>query len=276
MRIPLWLIAILFVGWSAFSINYWYCIKWGHCGDGSDGAAATENEVPSTSTGMPRFLWNGAEPVPDANFDKFKKNLLKQGGQGDTLLITGLYRTGEIKPGGADNLGLARAAALQKMMMPELPANRVKMAARTTSDNLKEGGEPMPSADFSWRKMVLAKEEGAIIELDNTITILFPFNSTERDKDPKVEDYLKKLGDKHRNTQARFSVVGHTDNVDSDELNIALGRGRAQAIARTLAGYGIAQDRIQVDSKGESEPVADNGTEDGRHQNRRVVITVNQ
>jgi len=73
-------------------------------------------------------------------------------------------------------------------------------------------------------------------------------------------------------------VVGHTDNVGEDKENIALGLGRAKAIAKFLTSHGIAANRIQTDSKGESEPqpLADNNTEDGRHQNRRVVLTVNR
>lgn len=269
MKIPLWLILVLFVGWTAWSTHYWYCQKWGHCG-----AAVPETPV-QESSGEPLFRWNAAQPEADANFAKFKKALIKSGGQGDTLLITGWYRAGETKPADAASLGLARAAALKTMMMPEVPENRVHLAAREVTDSLAEGGIPRPSASFSWIKMVLKKEEGAIIESDNAVTFLFPFSSTEQDKDPAVEAYLKKLVEKHKTTTATFSVVGHTDNVDTDERNMALGLARANTIAKTLMNLGIDKGRIKVESKGESEPAADNNTEDGRHQNRRVVIAVN-
>lgn len=273
MKIPLWLPLILFVGWSAFSINYWYCGQWGHCGK----AGTATTEPARTTSGEPLFRWNADRPEADDNFEKFKKGLIKKAGQGDTLVVTGLYRAGETAAaGGANSLGIARAKALLAMMGPEVPESRMRMEARETKDELSATSDPMPSADFSWRKMMLKKEEGAIIVADNATTILFPFNSTERDRDAKVDAYLKQLVDKHKSTNATFAVVGHTDNVDTDEINKALGQGRAQAIARILTGYGLASNRIQVASKGESEPVADNATEDGRHQNRRVVITVNQ
>lgn len=268
MKIPLWLIAILFVGWSAFSINYWYCIKWGHCG--GEGPATEEA---STSSGEPRFRWNTAQPEADANFKKFKAALLKKGGQGDTLEIVGLYRAGEEN---GPELAMARARELRDMMKPELPEGRVRLTTRSVADALTATSEPMPSAVFNWLKMVMKKEEGAIIESDNAITILFPFNSTVKEQDPKVDAYLKELVNKHKSTSVTFSVIGHADNVDSDEKNLAFGKARAQAIAKIMTDYGIAASRIQIDSKGESEPVADNNSEDGRQQNRRVVITVNK
>lgn len=269
MRIPLWLIALLFVGYTIWCVNYWHCRQCDCC-----------NGEPSTPTvqtsGVPLFKWNADQPEADANFKAWKKDLLAQGGQGDTLVITGWYRAGETNATKAENLGVARAEALRTMMMPEMPDSRIHLAAKAVTDSLAEAGPARESAGFSWLKMVLKKEEGAIIESDNDVTFLFPFNSTEKDKDPAVDAYLLKLVEKHKTTTATFTVVGHTDDVGEPEDNIKLGLGRAKAIAKFLTDKGIAADRIKVESKGEAEPVTDNATEDGRHQNRRVVLTVNR
>lgn len=266
MKIPLWLIAVLFAGYTVWCVNYWHC-RICDCCDGQ------KPETTVQTSGVPLFKWNAAQPEPDANFKNWKKEMLAKGGQGDTLLITAWYRAGETD--GA-KLGMARAEALKAMMMPEMPDSRLHLAAKAVEDSLAEGGPARESAGFSWIKMVLAKEEGAIIESDNAVTFLFPFNSTEKDKDPAVDEYLRKLVEKHKATSATFLVVGHTDNVGSDEQNNALGMGRARAIAKILTDNGIPASRIKVESKGKSEPVADNNTEDGRHQNRRVVLTTNQ
>ena len=264
MKIPFWLLAILLLGWTAWSTHRYYCEKCGCCGDSA---------MTATTTGEPLFAWNDGKPVPDNNFKGFKKDLLKRGGQGDTLVITGHYRAKE-KDGPA--LGLARAAAIKSMLMPEIPESRIRLVAKEVTDALVEGGAALPSAAYSWRKLVLKMEEGAIIEADNATIILFPFNSTVKDKDPKVDAYLKTLCDKHKGDNRTITIVGHTDNVGEDKENEALGLGRAKGIAGFLQGCGIAASRISTSSKGESEPVADNGTDDGRHQNRRVVITVSQ
>ena len=203
MRLPLWLIVLLFVLWAAWRGHRYYCIKCGCCGD------ATTTET-STSTGVPLFKWNAEKPESDANFGVWKKDLIKKGGQGDTLLITGLYRAAEAN---GEKLGLARAAAIAAMMKPDVPESRIRTAAKLTTDALADGGPAMESGAFSWLKMMLKKDEGAIIETANTTTILFPFNSTVRDKDPKVDTYLKALGEKHRSDNVTFSIVGHADNV---------------------------------------------------------------
>jgi len=269
MRLPLWLLAILFAGWTIFVVHRYFCVQCGCCGD----AAASAHEQ---SSGVPLFKWNAAQPEADNNFAAWKKALISRAGQGDTLLITGLYRSGEKNDSKYENLGLARAHALKAMMMPEMPESRIKIGAKTSTDALAEGGAAMESAQFSWLKMKLKMDQGAIIEADNATTILFPFNSTVKDKDAQVDAYLKALGEKHKSTNATFSIVGHTDNVGDDKENTALGLGRANGIAQILQANGIDKARIKTESKGESEPVADNNTDDGRHLNRRVVITVNR
>jgi len=239
------------------------------CEDTTAAAAAG-----AQTTGVPLFNWNGEKPVSDPKFPDWKKALLARGGQGDTLVITGFYREGEAN---GEKLALARAAAIRDMMAPELPTSRIRLAARMiAADGLAEGSNPKESASFSWSAMVLKKEDSAVIEADKDVILLFPFNSAESDRDAKVDAYLKELCAKHKATAATFNLVGHTDNVGTDEENMTLGLARARTVAKTLTRNGIASNRINTSSKGESEPVADNSTDEGRQKNRRVVITVNQ
>ena len=73
---------------------------------------------------------------------------------------------------------------------------------------------------------------------------------------------------------SKLTVVGHTDNVGKPESNLTLSKGRAQAVVDYLKQKGIPENRFQmIDGKGSNEPVADNSSESGKAQNRRVVIT---
>jgi OOP family OmpA-OmpF porin len=69
-------------------------------------------------------------------------------------------------------------------------------------------------------------------------------------------------------------AVGHTDSVGSDAYNQRLSVRRAEAVKAYLASKGIERNRIYTEGKGESQPVADNRTREGRAQNRRVEIEV--
>jgi outer membrane protein len=69
------------------------------------------------------------------------------------------------------------------------------------------------------------------------------------------------------------TVVGHTDSTGSEAYNQRLSERRAQSVASYLEGKGIAVGRLTATGAGESQPIADNGTREGRAQNRRVVLT---
>jgi outer membrane protein OmpA-like peptidoglycan-associated protein len=70
-------------------------------------------------------------------------------------------------------------------------------------------------------------------------------------------------------------VVGHTDRTGSEEANYRLGQRRAAVVAHYLLGaHGFDPVRVRVTSAGDTRPVADNATAEGRQQNRRVEILV--
>jgi OmpA-OmpF porin, OOP family len=69
-------------------------------------------------------------------------------------------------------------------------------------------------------------------------------------------------------------AVGHTDSKGSDAYNQKLSVKRAEAIKAYLTGKGIEASRVYTEGKGESQPVADNATDEGRARNRRVEIEV--
>ena len=72
----------------------------------------------------------------------------------------------------------------------------------------------------------------------------------------------------------KLKLEGHTDNVGSAQSNLALSKKRANAVKEFLTERGIDTSRIAVAFYGESKPVSDNETKEGRQKNRRVVMTV--
>ena len=73
------------------------------------------------------------------------------------------------------------------------------------------------------------------------------------------------------NTAVKIKVIGHTSSDGDDNANLDLSKKRAAAVKDLLVSeYGIDAANIETTGKGESEPVADNKTKEGRAQNRRV------
>ena len=69
-------------------------------------------------------------------------------------------------------------------------------------------------------------------------------------------------------------VMGHTDSTGSDQYNLDLSRRRAEAVAGYLTMRGVSRARLATVGYGEQYPRADNTTEEGRAQNRRVEIRI--
>ena len=92
---------------------------------------------------------------------------------------------------------------------------------------------------------------------------------------PAGKAMLDGLVEKLKNVNVEIIVaVGHTDSVGTDAYNQKLGQRRADAVKAYLVSQGVPATRIYTDSKGESQPVADNRTREGRAKNRRVEVEV--
>jgi OOP family OmpA-OmpF porin len=71
-------------------------------------------------------------------------------------------------------------------------------------------------------------------------------------------------------------VIGHTDSIGNAQKNLQLSKMRAETVRNVIISMGVEQNRINAIGKGESEPKADNGTEEGRLMNRRVEVQLEQ
>lgn len=104
--------------------------------------------------------------------------------------------------------------------------------------------------------------------------VKFPVNRFELSKEAqeKLTEFAERL--KGENKNVYLEIQGHTDSSGPDMYNLELGEARAEAVRRYLSKQGIALNRMQTISYGESEPVEKNTSRKGRSQNRRVVVVV--
>jgi len=113
--------------------------------------------------------------------------------------------------------------------------------------------------------------EGIKITFDSGI--LFGFDQSVLT--PNAEKNIAELAETLKKyDDTNILIEGHTDNKGSELYNQKLSEARAESVALRLTNLNVASSRLQLQGYGESMPVADNSTEEGRHQNRRVEIAI--
>jgi outer membrane protein len=107
--------------------------------------------------------------------------------------------------------------------------------------------------------------------LEQTLKLLFDFDSAELRPESinELERLVKFMGDV---PFATAMVEGHTDSKGSDAYNMKLSDRRAKSVFDYLTSRGVDPARLSSAGKGESAPIADNASEEGRQENRRVML----
>ena len=116
------------------------------------------------------------------------------------------------------------------------------------------------------------KVDNAGCSLTIRLEVLFDTNSAtiKAESYPDLDRVVTFM--KETSPSATGVVEGHTDSQGADDFNLGLSQRRADAVLKYLVDHGVAASRLSAKGFGETQPVADNGTADGRAQNRRVVL----
>ena len=120
---------------------------------------------------------------------------------------------------------------------------------------------------------VVVEREGDELLLTMPSGITFPVNSAE------IQPQFYSVLDQVAQTLATYPSTliddyGHTDPTGGDRINVPLSQRRAESVASYLTQRGVNRARIATQGFGSSQPIADNNTESGRQQNRRVELRV--
>ena len=119
----------------------------------------------------------------------------------------------------------------------------------------------------------------SVTRIGDNITLNMPGNVTfatdSSDLSPAFFDVLNSVGKVMNEFESTVvEVAGHTDSTGSDAYNMQLSQRRAQSVAAYLGSQGVNSQRLISLGMGESRPIANNATVEGRAANRRVEITM--
>lgn len=209
------------------------------------------------------------------------KNFLSEN-PAKTIDITGYYRSDETNNSAFPNLGFARANAVKNYFVTHGISGKQINTKSELNDNINPDDSGALFGPVKFGVLTTAEDatDDALNEACDAIRknpIVLYFNTgqaqinltaEQRQKIATISRCVDKLG-------VKVQVVGYTDNVGDAGRNKVLGQNRADFAKAYLTRNGILNGNIETSSKGETQPIADNSTKEGREKNRRTIITIN-
>lgn len=152
-----------------------------------------------------------------------------------------------------------RAQAEAARVQAEVDAEAARAKLKETTDKLKEIAQ------------IQENERGLVISLSSGIMFASGSSTLRAPAFPKLDQIAGVLNSQK---ERKITIEGHTDSAGPDAANMNLSAARAESVRAYLVTRGVDASRISAVGMGESKPVADNNTTEGRANNRRVEIVL--
>jgi outer membrane protein OmpA-like peptidoglycan-associated protein len=171
-------------------------------------------------------------------------------------------------------LAAANEAKLKAESQAQAEALQAKeAAARAETDRVRKAAEAERAELLEQLNRVLETKDtprGLVVNMADVL-----FDTGKYELRPEAREKLAKLsGVLALHPDLQLDVEGHTDSTGSQDFNQTLSEQRAQSVARYLVEQGVPGRNVKSTGMGDSQPIADNSTADGRQKNRRVEIIV--
>lgn len=123
------------------------------------------------------------------------------------------------------------------------------------------------------KQQVTATDMLSALEKNGRITLYINFDTAKADIKPESAAIVDEIVALMRNnTQLNIAIEGHTDNVGTAASNQTLSEARAKSVMAAIVAKGIPAARLSAQGFGQTKPIADNATEEGKARNRRVEL----
>lgn len=200
---------------------------------------------------------------------------------GKVINITGYYTTDENNNTAYPDLGFARAIAVKNHMTDNgIPTSQINTMGKLMDEMIPQEtvylgpvafgiGEKAEDEEAELRALYEKVKANPLVLYFDTAETTISLTAEQRQEIADISRYLDKVAD------AKVIIVGHTDDTGNAENNMTLGQNRADFAKDYLMRNGISATKISSTSKGQTQPIASNATEEGKAENRRTVVTLN-
>jgi len=167
------------------------------------------------------------------------------------------------------------AQAQQESAEQRQAADSARLVASTVADaaSVEAATAARRAADLQHQIDLLQArptDRGLVLTLGDVL-----FVSGHAELRPGSSEHLNKLASFLNQYPERSATIeGYTDSVGTEDYNLGLSQRRADSVKSYLIGQGVASMRLDASGKGETRPVGDNASAEGRQQNRRVEVVI--
>jgi outer membrane protein OmpA-like peptidoglycan-associated protein len=266
------LILAAFAGWCLLC-SWWYHSVHCNC-TAVPGVPA--NNTTASSFSYPPYYFRGANAKTvntSESFARFADSVKGSFTGNERLTVTGYWYAGEDTAGIGD-LGMYRANQLKNALTTYVPADKIDAVSRfinqSMSDSIFAGAAITKSI-----QPVMSKDSTTSLVMDGKLIVYFPSNSTKNTFDSQTEKNINDIVTLAAGGKI-ITISGHTDNQGDDAKNMTLSLNRANKLRDLLIAKGVKSGQIKTVAKGETEPIANNDTPDGRALNRRAEVSTEQ
>jgi len=229
----------------------------------SNGFEITKNSALITSCTTIPYL-------KDSIFKYLANNYTKE------LYITGKLNETEANQPNSKNLGVERAKELKKELVNlGLETSKIKIFSKTYPFSYNKNNSYWNGIDLKLNTI----KQTVIDSIESTITnktLYINFEKEVLEGSESLLNYTVILKQYlAKNSDKKIEIIGHTDNIGYFDKNYIIGLNRANKLKEFFIAKNIDQNKINTSSKGESEPIADKRTEEGRAKNKRIQIFIN-
>lgn len=165
--------------------------------------------------------------------------------------------------------GVTDAAGRFSLLLPNGQKYKVKYTVFNTEQDFKPLNVPAVDGPVTLDYSITVRPP-KIFTLNNVLfeTGKYELSGTSYEELNKLAEYMT------RKKTTVIEIAGHTDNVGSPDFNRTLSEKRASTVRSYLLKKGIAPERVIATGYGDTQPVADNDTPQGRQKNRRTEVRI--
>ena len=205
-------------------------------------------------------------------FSKFTKNYLTEHYDTQLNIIT-FFNESNKNSESHKNLMNNRAKKIKnKLVESGISTNRISI---TNTSLKKENLNNQASLNFKLSLLPKRVIDSINTEISNK-RLYINFKDNKLIETPDLINYANLLKNySYKYPSKKITITGHTDNKGYYQNNLIKGMNRAKLVKQYFVNYGIESEKIITSSKGESEPIADKNTAEGKALNQRIEIKIN-